>query len=363
FKAEHPDAIRSNTLTVCVGIESPTCDAGPEPGKHPSRISKIEQGQKFMRGAGPRLLRGRVAGTTRVKVGLRKIGDGGRKTNLVWKTARVDGATWSRRLPPLRPGRYRLFSRAIGTPARQPWIKGVNRVDFIIARKGLSRAQLRGRATSYLRLAVRTRTVRNSKLLRGWSRIALGKPRAGAKTLMGGRPSEQLEDGSFAGDLNRTAMTMIAISGMRPAVVDRAASWIASCQNPDGGFGFAPGAASDVDSTGLAAWALARAGRWSQVLRAADFVRRTQNFDGGFPAVAGGDSNAQSTGLGLLAQRMARKPLLGIRTEDGISPLHYLAGLQRNNGAIRYSTTLATTPSWVTAQALLGITPRARLLR
>jgi hypothetical protein len=119
---------------------------------------------------------------------------------------------------------------------------------------------------------------------------------------------------------------------------------------------------NDVDSTALDAWALAVAGRHAAARRAATTVRGAQAPDGGFPTIPGGSSNAQSTGVALIALRVAG---LGPRPSvepGGPTPLDYLASLARRNGSIVYTKGSSLTPVWTTAQALLGLTSRARLL-
>jgi hypothetical protein len=118
----------------------------------------------------------------------------------------------------------------------------------------------------------------------------------------------------------------------------------------------------DVDSTALAAWALAMRGQRAKARRLAAFVRDSQAPDGGFPALPGGDSNAQSTGLGLVALRVAGLGPRSAQTSGGLTPLDYLAALARRDGSIAYRPHSNPTPVWTTAQALLGLTGRSRLL-
>ncbi|HXS46127.1 MAG TPA: hypothetical protein VN756_01540 [Solirubrobacterales bacterium] len=89
--------------------------------------------------------------------------------------------------------------------------------------------------------------------------------------------------------------------------------------------------------------------------------RRHQRADGGFPAIPGGESNSQSTGLATVALRVAG---IGPRvaTATGLSPLDYLSSLSRRDGSIPYDTGSSPTPVWSTAQALLGLTARSKLL-
>lgn len=118
----------------------------------------------------------------------------------------------------------------------------------------------------------------------------------------------------------------------------------------------------DVDTAALAAWALAMRGRFARARRAAVFVRSAQAADGGFPTMPGGDSNAQSTGVALVALRVTGLGPRPAAVPGGPTPLDYLASLARRDGSIAYTPGSSPTPVWTTAQALLGLTGRAKLL-
>jgi hypothetical protein len=198
-----------------------------------------------------------------------------------------------------------------------------------------------------------------------WGRLALALrtghgPAGPAAALIGGRLG-RLRGGSLDRDVNATALAVLAMAERRPRAAVRAARWLASVQDSGGGFGFRPGVAPDVDTTGLAGWALAQESRPAAVRRAAAFVVAAQAPDGGFPSLPGGPSNSQSTGLALVALRVAGvgpRP----RSAGGRTPLDYLASLARPNGSIAYGPGSNPTPVWTTAQALLGLTSRARLI-
>jgi hypothetical protein len=185
---------------------------------------------------------------------------------------------------------------------------------------------------------------------------------AAAAALLCGRFGDLRRDGSLGEDVNATALAAIALARRAPLRARRAVAWLARSQRADGGFGFRRGVRSDVDTTGLAAWALARGGRAAAARRAGRFVASAQAADGGFPSIPGGESNGQSTGLALVALRVSR---LGVErpAASGATPLDYLAGLARPDGSVEYAPGSAPTPVWTTAQALLGLLPRGKLLR
>jgi hypothetical protein len=218
--------------------------------------------------------------------------------------------------------------------------------------------RIAGRAARYLR---RNR----GGVGAAWGQLALavregrGRGRA-ARALIRGRLG-RLHDGSIEEDTNATATAVLALERERPRMAARAASWLDSVQGPSGGFGFRPGAPPDVDTTGLATWALAVAGRSAPARHGGDFVRAAQAVDGGFPSLPGGASNSQSTGLALVALRVTG---LGpqIRSSADRTPLDFLSTLSRQNGSIAYGPDSSSSPVWTTAQALLGLTSRAKLI-
>ncbi len=181
---------------------------------------------------------------------------------------------------------------------------------------------------------------------------------AAAGAILGDSLGALRRDGSVGEEANATALAVLALEPSRPRAASRAAAWLVGAQHPDGGFGYRPGVPADVDSTGLAAGRRAPARGGGAVRRAAAFVAAAQNPDGGFPSLPGGDSNSQSTGMALLALRLGGAgPRLG-----SPFPLDYLASLARRDGSLEYAPGSRPTPTWTTAQALLGLSSRARLL-
>jgi energy-coupling factor transport system substrate-specific component len=145
--------------------------------------------------------------------------------------------------------------------------------------------------------------------------------------------------------VNTTAFAVLALKASRRSV-GRSPAWIASQQNPDGGFNFAGrGGQSGVDDTSAPLQALVAAGgHRTAIARAARFLERQENPDGGFPLSPGAPSNAQSTAWAVQGLLAAGRPVT--------RPLRYLRGLTAPSGAVRYSRTSTQTPVWVTAQAL-----------
>ena len=178
----------------------------------------------------------------------------------------------------------------------------------------------------------------------------------------------QRSNGSWVSNNAWTAFAILALraageSSGSPAV-KRGRTWLARQQGRDGGYGVAPGAASDTDNTGSVLQALGASGLRSgkRIDRALRFLRGSQNRDGGFGQLRGYDSNAQSTawavqgvlGVGRSAGTLKR----GNRTALG-----YIRSLQAADGRIRYSRRSSQTPVWVTADALRALAGKPFPLR
>jgi hypothetical protein len=239
-----------------------------------------------------------------------------------------------------------------GNPQPGPWAENTP----ISSEIGPSAAKLRRIGAAAARFLCR-----NGGAGEEWAALALavrsgeGRARAAAN-LLGVRLADRRRDGSIDGDVNATALAVIATGGWA------AGRWLAREQLSDGGFGFRAGAPADIDTTGLAAWALALEGRRAAVRRAGAFVASAANPDGGFPSLPGGSSNAQSTGLALVGLRVSGIGPRPARAGGGPTPLAYLASLARRDGSIAYDGAISPTPVWSTAQALLGLATKEKLL-
>jgi energy-coupling factor transport system substrate-specific component len=162
--------------------------------------------------------------------------------------------------------------------------------------------------------------------------------------------------GSFGGLVNHTAFGILALRaaglGRSSGVVRAAARWLEREQNRDGGWGFSPRAASDVDDTGAVLQALGAAGRGGRtVSRAVGYLRGVRSSNGGYGQMKGRSANAQSTAW-------AVQGLVAVGRGVG-SSLSYLRSLQAGDGSVRYSRTSRQTPVWVTAQALAAFARKA----
>ncbi|MEM2123171.1 MAG: hypothetical protein QXE79_06005 [Candidatus Bathyarchaeia archaeon] len=143
-----------------------------------------------------------------------------------------------------------------------------------------------------------------------------------------------------------------------PAYADTL-SIVRGVQNPDGGYGYAAGAASDVDDTAAAVMALIAAGEdpgSDRISRALNYLREAQNGDGGFPYMRDEISNTASTSWAILAIKAAgQDPASTGWSRNGRSPIAYLLGLQNGDGSFQYTMGQTVSPEWMTAYAVTAL--------
>jgi len=183
--------------------------------------------------------------------------------------------------------------------------------------------------------------------------------RFGGHDLVAELEARRDRDGSFDGQVNLTAFGILALEAAHAGRAAPSAHWLERQQNRDGGWGFAPDAPSDADSTGAALQGLAAAGGARGALAAGvRFLRRTQDRDGGFALSESAESNSQSTAWAVQGLVAAGVNPAGVRAR-GRSPLDYMAARQAADGHFEYSAASDQTPVWVTGQVLMAVERRA----
>jgi energy-coupling factor transport system substrate-specific component len=157
-------------------------------------------------------------------------------------------------------------------------------------------------------------------------------------------------DGSVDGQVNLTAFYALAMraAGADSGSLKRTAKWLRSAQNSDGGWGIAPKAPSESDSTGAALQGLIAAGaRGKSADQGARWLRRAQQRSGAWALGSSGILNSQSTAWAVQGLAAARSGGAQIATAQD-----YLAKRRAADGHYRYSASSDQTPIWVTAQVL-----------
>ncbi len=152
--------------------------------------------------------------------------------------------------------------------------------------------------------------------------------------------------GAFGVTNQDQAWAILGLRAAGAAIPAPAVQRLAAAANPDGGWGWTAGIASDVDSTAIALQALAAAGEPANapaVVAGLTYLRNVQlsNSDGGFAASPdqpwGVRSNANSTAFaiqGLLA--VGQDPLDTSWAISATLPISYLLSLQLPSGAFVY---------------------------
>jgi len=164
----------------------------------------------------------------------------------------------------------------------------------------------------------------------------------------------QADTGAFdrQGNVWNHSLALWGLYASGEPIPPEAVAWLKSCQNEDGGWGWAVGGASDSNSTALAIETLLACGVAEDdpvITHALDYLRSLQLGDGGFPWDATGTaSDADSTALAIQAIVAAGEdPSVGWNWARTISsteeititvrkPLDRLLALQRPSGAFEW---------------------------
>lgn len=163
--------------------------------------------------------------------------------------------------------------------------------------------------------------------------------------------------------VHTTAWAILAMHAMGESASDRfklAQSWLATQQQPDGGFPAQAGLPSDCEDTAVVIQALSLAAEGAvdpAVLPAArQFLKTNQRSDGGFPYLPGKATDAWATSAGMQAiLALGEKPDDPAWTVGSDTPRTALAGLQRKTGAYLRKAGDASTPLPTTGWALTGL--------
>ena len=152
--------------------------------------------------------------------------------------------------------------------------------------------------------------------------------------------------GAIGPAVNSTIWGVLALRQAGQAVPAVTVRFLVRAQAKSGGFPWLLGAKPDNDDTAAAVEALVAAGvRGRPVSQALAFLRARERADGGFELQAGSGSNVQSTAWSIQA-------FVAAGSAPPAAAFRYLTHMTRADGSLRYSARYATTPLWVSAQAL-----------
>ena len=155
-------------------------------------------------------------------------------------------------------------------------------------------------------------------------------------------------DGRIGPTVNSTIWGVLAFRATGRRAGTKAVRYVRRRQRPSGGWPWYKGGRADSNDTAAAIQALRSVGvpvHARAIKRGVRYLRRLQNRDGGFELTQGRGSDVQSTAWAIQALKAARR-------KPGRGAWRYLHRMQRSNGSFRYSARYATTPVWVTSQAL-----------
>jgi hypothetical protein len=183
---------------------------------------------------------------------------------------------------------------------------------------------------------------------------------AGVNLLQLMRDGYNASTGQFGADVYGHALALLAIQAVQAAPPPPAVQRLLALQLPDGGWSFDGTAetGSDTNTTGLVVQALVgQPGADEAVQRAAAYLQSQQNADGGFPysqaSQFGNASDANSTAAVLQAlAALGISPSNPAWSKGENTPLSALLAFQNPNGALRYQATPADDNALATYQAV-----------
>jgi hypothetical protein len=163
----------------------------------------------------------------------------------------------------------------------------------------------------------------------------------------------ELPSGAIGPAVNSTVWGMLALAQAGEPVTPGTVRFVARAQARSGGFPWAAGVPPDTDDTAAAVQALVAAGvRGTPIARALAYLRTRQRLDGGFELQPGAGSNVQSTSWAIQA-------FVAAGAKPPAAAFRFLQRMRRSDGSLRYSARYATTPLWVSGQALPALMRRS----
>jgi hypothetical protein len=169
--------------------------------------------------------------------------------------------------------------------------------------------------------------------------------------------SLQRPTGAIGPAVNSTVWGMLALRQAGQTVAPETVSFVRRAQARAGGFSWAQGLKPDTDDTAAAVQALVATGVTGRpIARALAYLRTRELADGGFELQPGTRSNVQSTAWAIQA-------FVAAGVKPPAAAFRFLARMRLPDGSLRYSPQYATTPLWVSAQALPALERRSFPLR
>ncbi len=164
--------------------------------------------------------------------------------------------------------------------------------------------------------------------------------------------------GNIGDAVNSNAFGILAYKAAGVAVPPGAVQWQKSVQNPDGGWGNSPGAASNPDMTAASVMAL-RAGGVPcgdpAIEAALAYLHAIQNPDGGFSFQSPSSDAAATAWCVQALTSVGQDPAGAAWSKNGNTPLGFLRSMQAPDGRFFWMQGREMNPLWVTSYATCAL--------
>jgi len=178
----------------------------------------------------------------------------------------------------------------------------------------------------------------------------------------------QLDQGE-TGYINAHMWSILALksAGYDIPNQEKAKQWLISRQNPDGGFGWIEGIASDADDTSIAVQTLTVLGESPatspSLQKALKYLQSCQLKEGGFSSGndwMGSQANTASTAWVLQALLAAGENATSAAwTIEGKNPIAYLLNQQNRDGSFNFTADTSASPVTMTAYSVMALAQKA----
>jgi len=173
--------------------------------------------------------------------------------------------------------------------------------------------------------------------------------------------SYQGGEGNIGDAVNSNAFGMLAYRAAGEEIPAGAVRWHRGAQNPDGGWGNSPGAASNPDMTAASIMALRAAGVDAgdhAIASALSYLRSIQNDDGGFSFQPGASDTAATAWCVQAITAAGQDPAGSAWSKGGNTPRSFLLSMQAADGHFAWMRGREMNPVWVTSYAVCALSGR-----
>jgi hypothetical protein len=173
--------------------------------------------------------------------------------------------------------------------------------------------------------------------------------------------SFQKGEGNVGDAVNSNAFGILAYKAAGEEIPPGAVQWQKRTQNPDGGWGNSPGAASNPDMTAASIMALKAAGveNGDQALVSAlAYLHAAQNADGGFSFQSAASDVSATAWCAQAISAVGQDPASGEWSRGGNTPISFLNSMQAGDGRFVWMKGREMNPVWTTAYAVCALAGR-----